>query len=371
MSATPRNHLCMAVATVLLATATWATAGNDDDDGHNFGYRHSTVCEKSANKMFRSCRFEINEEYFATIAKCLNQVDSDEPSQKKCQKIARETYQEERKGCRDQREAREDICELLGEDRYGPEDLLDTGNFVAEPDDSNPYFSLRPGHTYVAVAGENFEETIVVTVTDQVREVLGVNCRKVVDVVLIEEGGDLVPVEVTDDYYAQALNGDVHYCGEVARNFEDGVLNNLDGSFEAGRGLAKSGILIKAQPASGDAHRQEYLLGEAEDVIQYVAGVDNPTSVGQGEGGENPDFPCAGACVKTEEFIPPEPGVGEFKYFLPGTGFVLGVALEDGIPTGERDEVICTGDSLAVLSDAKCGLNNPDELLDKLCELSP
>ena len=140
MSATPRNHLCMAVATVLLATATWATAGNDDDDGHNFGYRHSTVCEKSAHKMFRSCRFEINEEYFATIAKCLNQVDSDEPSQKKCQKIARETYQEERKGCRDQREAREDICELLGEDRYGPEDLLDTGNFVAEPDDSNPYF---------------------------------------------------------------------------------------------------------------------------------------------------------------------------------------------------------------------------------------
>ncbi|HXK58154.1 MAG TPA: hypothetical protein PLZ16_16065, partial [Gammaproteobacteria bacterium] len=185
--------------------------------------------------MFRSCRFEIDEEYFATTAKCLNQVDPDEPSRRECQKRARETYLEDSKGCRDQREARKDICELLGEDRYGPEGLLDSENFVAEPDDSNPFFSLKPGHTYVAIAGEDYEETIVVTVTDEVREVLGVNCRLVVDIVLIMEEDELVPVEVTDDYYAQAKNGDIHYCGEIARNFEDGVLNNLDGSFEAGR----------------------------------------------------------------------------------------------------------------------------------------
>lgn len=373
MRMTPRKYWSLFVAAALLSTASWVAADDDDDDDDDYGYRrgHATVCGKSANKMFRSCRFEINEEYFATTAKCLNQVDSDELSQKECQKMARASYQEDRKGCRDQKEARKDVCELLGEDRYGPEGLLNTGNFVEEPDGSNPYFSLQPGHTYVALAGENFEETIVVTVTDEVREVLGVNCRIVVDIVLIEEDGELVPVEVTDDYYAQALNGDVHYCGEVARNFEDGALNNLDGSFEAGRDLAKSGILIKAQPASGDAHRQEYLLGEAEDVIRYVAGVDHPTSVGFGEGGENLNFPCAGACAKTEEFIPTEPGAGEFKYFLPGTGFVLGVAVEDGIPTGERDEVVCTGESLDVLNDPQCGIDDPDELRDMLCELSP
>jgi len=366
MRITLKNALTNTLVSVALTASTLVAAHGGGDDDHD----QLTVCEKSANKMFRSCRFEIKEEFFATKAKCINQVDPDEPSKSTCLEMARETLKEDSEGCGDQREARKEVCELLGENRYGPDGLLNTDNFVTVPL-GNEYFSLAPGHTYVARAGENFEETIVVTVTDEVREVLGVNCRIVVDIVLVEEDGELVAVEVTDDYYAQALNGDVHYCGEVARNFEDGALVDLDGSFEAGRDLAKSGILIKAQPASGDAHRQEYLLGEAEDVIRYVAGVDNLTSVGDGEGGENPNFPCGGDCVKTEEFIPPEPGAGEFKYFLAGTGFVLGVALEEGAPSGERDEVLCTGDSLDVLSDSSCGIKDPATLLDQLCELSP
>ena len=47
-----------------------------------------------------------------------------------------------------------------------------------------------------------------------------------------DDDDELVPVEVNHDYYAQALNGDVHYCGEVARNFEDGALSNLDETFQ-------------------------------------------------------------------------------------------------------------------------------------------
>ena len=328
----------------------------------------STVCERSADKMFLSCRFEVNEEYYATTAKCINLGNRDKRTE--CQEEALNTLREDREGCGDQQDARVKVCKLLGENRF-PEALRDKGNFVKNPV-GNPYFSLQPGHTYVARAGENFEETIVVTVTDQVRKVRGVNCRIVVDVVLLKEDGEYVAVEVTDDLYAEhALTGDVHYCGEVARNFEDGVLVDLDGSFEAGRDLARSGILIKANPIGGDAHRQEYLLGEAEDVIRYVAGADDPTSVGRGEGGENPKFPCNGQCVKTEEFIPPEPGAGEFKYFVAHTGFVLGVALEDGIPTGERDELLCVGDSLATLAQPDCGIDDVPVLLDQLCRLSP
>jgi len=341
-----------------------ATA-DDDYDG-------STICERSAIKMFKSCRFEVKEEYFASIAICINLGDADERNA--CKEEAQATRLEDGPGCAEQREAREDVCELLGENRYDPEALLDSGNFVAEPDDSNPYFSLEPGHTYVARAGEDFEETIVVTVTDEVREILGVNCRIVVDIVLLEdEDGDFEAIEITDDYYALALNGDVHYCGEVARNFEDGALVDLDGSFEAGRDGAKSGILTLAHPMAGDAHRQEYLPGEAEDVIRYVAGVYSLTSVGIGEGGENPNFNCLDQCVKTEEFIPPEPDDGEFKYFIAGTGFVLGVGLEEGEPTGERDEVLCIGDSLAILEHPSCGIDILDlsELQEQLCELSP
>jgi hypothetical protein len=192
----------------------------------------------------------------------------------------------------------------------------------------------------------------------------------VVDVVLLFEAGEYVGVEVTDDYYAQSESGDVYYCGETARNFEDGKLVDLDGSFEAGREFAKAGILIKANPLTNDAHRQEWKLGEAEDVIQYVNGADATTSVG--EGAENAFFPCNDNCVKTEEFIPLEPEAGEFKYFLAGTGFVLGVALEDGIPTGERDELHCVGDSMGVLSTPACSgaIDDIGELLPKLCELS-
>lgn len=356
--------LAMAMATIALPAMAGGDKHDDDDDRHD----RRTVCERSAKKMQQSCRFEVREEFYATNAKCINFEDAWQRHM--CKWEARSALREDREGCGDQREAREDVCELLDEDRF-PEALLYADNFVLEPDDSNPYFSLKPGHTYVARAGEDFEETIVVTVTDELREILGVNCRIVVDIVLLKDGDEWEAVEVTDDYYAQALNGDVQYCGEVARNFEDGALVDLDGSFEAGRDYAFSGVLIRAMPESDDAHRQEYLLGEAEDVIRYVNGAGMLTSVGGGEGGENPNFPCNGNCVKTEEFIPTEPGAGEFKYFLAGTGFVLGVALEDGEPDGERDEVLCTGDSLDVLGDTVCGIDNPAETLELLCELSP
>jgi hypothetical protein len=339
-----------------------------DRDSHQ-QHRSYNVCDQSADKMFRSCRFEVKEEYFATIAKCINLEDSDQRTN--CIETAAEIRNEDKEGCFDQREARKNVCELLNENRYGPEGLLTTDNFLEEPDNSNPYFPLLPGHTFVTRGGEDFEETIVVTVTDQVREILGVNCRIVVDAVLLQEDGEWQAVEITDDYYAQALNGDIHYCGEVSRNFEDGALVDLDGSFEAGRDMAQSGILIKANPIAGDAHRQEYLLGEAEDVIRYVAGATYPTSVGEGEGGENPYFPCEETCVKTEEFIPPEPDSGEFKYFISGVGFVLGVDLEDGEPNGEREELLCTGDSLAVLNHSSCGITDPAELKAQLCRLSP
>ncbi|MGB5739703.1 MAG: hypothetical protein WBM54_10150 [Woeseia sp.] len=341
---------------------------HDSDSADRGGNR--SICERSAAQMARSCGFEINEEFYALTAKCINLGDSDE--RRECLATAKEERQENRELCGAQKAARIDVCDLLGEDRYDPEALLDASNFVPEPDGRNPFFSLAPGHTFVARAGDGFEETIVVTVTDEVREILGVNCRIVVDIVLVKEDDEYVAVEVTDDYYAQALNGDVHYCGEVARNFEDGALVDLDGSFEAGRDLAKSGILIKAMPNSGDAHRQEYLLGEAEDVIRYVNGSNNLTSVGDGEGGENPAFPCEDLCVKTEEYIPPEPEAGEYKYFKKDVGFVLGVALEDGEITGERDEVVCVGDSLDVLNTDACGLGDDyDAISEMLCELSP
>ena len=55
------------------------------------------------------------------------------------------------------------------------------------------------------------------------------------------------PIEV-DDWFAQDAQTNVYYCGELARNFEDGVLRDLDGSFEAGLDYAQGGALTLAFP---------------------------------------------------------------------------------------------------------------------------
>jgi len=374
----------MMSAGLLTASPLVLASGNhddDDDDDHYYG----NVCKKTANKMILSCLSEVKEEYFAERAKCINLAEDDLEDRDECIKDVKQTRRENRELCGDQREARKNLCDLLPDmeaSGYGPEAFLDPHNFVKEPDGSNPYFSLAPGHSYVAQVtggedddGNPIEETVVVTVTDETITVLededdlesGVVCRLVVDIVLV----DGEPIEVTDDYYAQAVNGDVHYCGEVARNYEDGAIVDFDGSFLVGEDRAKSGVLIRNYPVTEDAHRQEWLLGEAEDAIMYLAGAGDETSVGDGEGGDNPIFPCAvGAsarCVKTEEFIPPEPDSGEYKYFIAGTGFVLGVALDDGEPNGEREELQCTGESLVgVLDD--CGIDAPTR--EALCDLS-
>ncbi len=46
--------------------------------------------------------------------------------------------------------------------------------------------------------------------------------------------------------------------------------------------------------------------------------------------------------------------------------------MEDGEITGEREELVCVGQSLDVLSDnPDCGIGDPEALLEELCKLSP
>ena len=122
-------------------------------------------------------------------------------------------------------------------------------------------------------------------------------------------------------------------------------------------------------PTVGGAHRQEFALGEAEDLVEYVDLAGVPTAE---MGGENAAFPCApDGCLQTFDSSPLDPESTEFKFYLAGVGFVLAVSLEDGELTGEREELVCSGDSLDVLFDPSCEINDPAELLDQLCKMSP
>ena len=338
-----------------------------------------SACVGTAWTMARACRNDLRDDFYTTKASCKNIAKKKDRND--CLALAAEEMEEAKEACPEQRMARIDVCDLLSEDRYDPDPLLDKHIKFVDPDDIpdiwplNPYFSLAVGHTYVLRAGEDFEETVIVTVTDEIREINGVDCRVVVDAVVIagedeEEGGvEYESVEITDDYYAQSQIGDVYYCGEVSRNFEDDYLADLDGSFISGIEYAKAGTLAKVIPAVGDAIRQEFAPGEAEDVIEYVALAAVPSAE---EGGDNPAFPCApGGCVKTLDSSPLEPADTEFKYYIAGTGFVMASAMEDGEFTGEREELLCVGDSLDILNDEACGIEDAAELLDELCELSP
>lgn len=342
-------------------------------------YDREPVCETTAETMFRACRYDVRDDYLTTTANCANITER--ADRMACYREAAAVRAEEMDACKDVKEAREEACEVLGEDRYDPDPLLDEGIQFIHPDQvpgtypPNQYVSVVAGHTYVLQAGEEAEEIVIVHVTGDTREIQGVECRVVVDVVVeaSDEEGEIEyeAVEVTDDWFAQDTIGNVYYCGEIARNFEDGVLRDLDGSFEAGIDFAKAGLLVtSAFPGPGVAHRQEFALGEAEDIIQYLQEDAVP---GAEEGGENVLYPCApGGCLLTFDFAPIEPESTEYKYYKPGVGFVLAVALEDGEITGEREELKCIGDSLDILSDdPDCGIADPDALLEELCKLAP
>src|SRR6185295_19976274 len=100
----------------------------------------------------------------------------------------------------------------------------------------------------------------------------------------------------------------------------------VEGSWEAGVDGAFPGIAMKAQPAVDQSYRQEFLLGEAEDIAEVVS-LNRTVNVPYG---------AFQHCLETEETTPLEPDANEHKYYAPGIGFVLQV----DVTTGTRNELI-------------------------------
>jgi hypothetical protein len=130
------------------------------------------------------------------------------------------------------------------------------------------------------------------------------------------------------------VEGNVWYCGEIARNFEvfdaddpeTPELVDIDGSWKAGRDGSEPGILLPFDPQPGIVIRQEVAYGEAEDVIR----VESVTATENSPGGS-----CAGDCLMTTDFTPLEPDVEENKFYAPGIGLIVEIDVE----TGDRVEL--------------------------------
>jgi len=181
--------------------------------------------------------------------------------------------------------------------------LLTPADFVDRID--NPWLPLAPGSRWVYEGGG---ERIVVEVLVETRQVMGITATIVRDTVT--DGGELV--EDTYDWFAQDVDGNVWYLGEESVEYRDGEPVSSAGSWEAGVDGALPGIIMAADPAAGDAYRQEYSVGEAEDMAEVVR-IGDRVSVPAG------DF--EGVLV-TREWTPLSPRVDEFKYYASGVGLI-------------------------------------------------
>jgi hypothetical protein len=271
----------------------------------------SGPCTQVANATFRSCGYGVLDGYWLAVARCDNVPGADDRAA--CLEAARDERTEANTLCAEQLDAREDVCDRLGEAVYAP--VIDPANFVGEV--TNPYFPLKPGTRWVyeGQTADGFEHGEVV-VTTETREILGVTCVVVRDTVLLD--GELS--EDTLDFFAQDLAGNVWYFGEESKSFEDGALVSLEGSWQAGRDDAKPGIIMEAHSKVGDFYRQEYAIGVAEDLAEVKA-LNQTVHVPAG---------TFSHVLKTAETTPLEPDALEEKFYAPGVGLIKTVDVDTG-----------------------------------------
>lgn len=192
----------------------------------------------------------------------------------------------------------------------------DGGNYQPDLDPAsiapaidNPYLPLAVGSRWrYEGESEDGAEVTEVVVTGDRKTVMGISAYVVRDTVTVD--GELV--EDTLDWFTQDVDGNVWYLGEQVQNFEDGKLESTDGSWEAGVDGALPGIVMPAVPAVGDAYRQEFYPGEAEDLMEIIAtGGDATVAAG-----------TYADVVTAREWNPLEPDVVEEKDYAPGVGLI-------------------------------------------------
>ena len=192
---------------------------------------------------------------------------------------------------------------------------IDPANFVlASSVTGNTYFPITFGQI-LNYEGEN-EEGLIVAVeevyTNAGKVIMGVQC---ITVEVSEfEGGELV--ELTLDWYAQDVDGNMWYFGEDVTDFENGQVVGHGGAWEAGVDGALPGIIMPVNPFVGMWYRQEYYEGEAEDVGQVIL---------MGETLTVP-FGTFSNCMRTLEYSPLTPKIEENKIYAPGVGLLRAVA---------------------------------------------
>ena len=291
------------------------------------GHGQSNACSKTSQLMRSACFAESRDDYLVEVAKCYN--ESERGEKRECIRESREEYHEVRGECHEVFDAREEACDALGQAPYDPSfEPEDFEISLASLTTPNPYYPMAVGHIWVYGG----DEDIMVEVLDESKLIDDIVCFVVRDVV--SEDGLLV--EDTDDWFAVAKgDGGVWYCGEEVKDFEyfEGdspslpELVAIDGSFKVERDGDRAGVVFPGYPQVGEVYRQEFSLGNAEDMAEILS-----TTYSYGQDPELDDLVpqtlaeqlCNNNCIVVLEYTPIEPGVFERKYYAPGIGFIIG-----------------------------------------------
>jgi len=189
----------------------------------------------------------------------------------------------------------------------------------------NPWYPLRAGSSYVyRGVKDGHPSRDVMTVTHRIRIIDGVPCRVVEDRLYLS--GYLG--ERTTEWYSQDKQGNVWYFGEdTAELAKDGHVTTTSGTWRAGVDGAKPGVFMFAHPAVGQAARQEFYKGQAQDqfkVLSLHASVAVP-------------YVSSRKAMLTREWTPLEPGAIDHKFYVRGIGTVLEQTVKGGT---ERAELV-------------------------------
>jgi len=170
----------------------------------------------------------------------------------------------------------------------------------------NQYFVLEPGFQLVL---EGDDTKLQITVLDQTKEVGGVTTRVVEE----REWKDGKLYEVARNYFAICEETkDVFYFGEDVDFYENGKIVKHDGSWLAGVGENKAGLMMPGTPKVGMKYYQEIAPGVAMDRAEIVS-LDETCKTPAG---------TFSKCLKVKEGSAIDVMASEYKYYAPGIGLI-------------------------------------------------
>ncbi|MEL6927253.1 MAG: hypothetical protein AAFO95_01305, partial [Cyanobacteria bacterium J06600_6] len=197
-------------------------------------------------------------------------------------------------------------------------------------------------------SGNDGEERHEVLVTGDTRDILGITTRVVRD---SEFDEDLLTDEKLS-YYAQDSDGNVWLMGETITEYEYDAAGNLietddDESWLAGEGQALPGLIMPANPTSGEAYYQRFDIGDVETQAEVVE-----TGITL-----NVDGDSFTDVIKVKEFSALEPDEYDYVYYAPGAGLILEeeIVSDELVFTSELDDRYQIADAYTVDFETSAG----------------